>query len=216
MGTKGAYLLPLTLVSKGEKMSLTLAVKPTLVDRIVPNSLAADIALVVGGAGLTSALAQVSIPLAGNPVPLTLQTLGVLLVGTALGSVRGMLSMALYVVAGLFLPVYSGGAHGVAQLLGATGGYLFGFIVAGYVVGLLAEFKFSSHVAKMLVTSVVGTAVIYALGVTVLTIVAFKGDFGLGLKYGLVPFLVGDAIKAVIAAGLVPGAWALVKKVKGN
>jgi len=197
-------------------MSMTLTVKPTLVDRIVPNSFAADIALVIGGAALTAIAAQLSFKIGDNPVPFTLQTLAVLLVGASLGSVRGLLSMALYLVAGIFLPVYSNGAHGIAELVGATGGYLFGFAVAAYLVGLLAEVKFSSHVAKMLVTSLVGTAAIYVLGVSVLSFTVFKGDFGLGIKYGMLPFLAWDAVKALIAAGLVPGAWALVKKVKGE
>lgn len=197
-------------------MSMTLTVKPTLIDRVVPNSFAADIALVVGGAALTSVAAQISFKIGDNPVPFTLQTLSVLLVGAALGSVRGMLSMALYIVAGIALPVYSNGAHGIGELLGATGGYLFGFVVAAYLVGLLAEVKFSSHVVKMFVSSLVGTVAIYALGVSVLSLTVFKGDFALGIKYGLLPFLAWDAVKAVIAAGLVPAAWALVKKVKGE
>lgn len=197
-------------------MSMTLTVKPTLIDRVVPNSFAADIALVVGGAALTSVAAQISFKIGDNPVPFTLQTLSVLLVGAALGSVRGMLSMALYIVAGIALPVYSNGAHGIGELLGATGGYLFGFVVAAYLVGLLAEAKFSSHVVKMFVSSLVGTAAIYALGVSVLSLTVFKGDFALGIKYGLLPFLAWDAVKAAIAAGLVPAAWALVKKVKGE
>lgn len=197
-------------------MSMTLTVKPTLIDRVVPNSFAADIALVVGGAALTSVAAQISFKIGDNPVPFTLQTLSVLLVGAALGSVRGMLSMALYIVAGIALPVYSNGAHGIGELLGATGGYLFGFVVAAYLVGLLAEAKFSSHVVKMFVSSLVGTAAIYALGVSVLSLTVFKGDFALGIKYGLLPFLAWDAVKAAVAAGLVPAAWALVKKVKGE
>jgi len=197
-------------------MSMTLTVKPTLVDRVVPNSFAADIALVVGGAAFTALMAQVSITVPGQVVPFTGQTLAVLLTGAALGSVRGLLSMALYVLAGLVLPVYSGGAHGISQLLGATGGYLFGFIVASYLVGVLAERKFSSHVVKMLVTSLVGTAVIYALGVTVLSYSVFAGDFSQGIKYGMLPFLVWDGVKALLAAGLVPGAWALVNKIKGS
>ncbi|MEN9714715.1 MAG: hypothetical protein RJA35_182 [Actinomycetota bacterium] len=197
-------------------MSMTLAVKPTLVDRIVPNSLAADIVLVVAGAALTALAAQLQIQVPGMPVPFTFQTLAVLLTGAALGSVRGMLSMALYAVAGLFLPVFSGGAHGLNVLLGATGGYIFGFILAGFVVGKLAELNWSSNVLKMAASYVVGSAVVYAVGVPVLTITALGGNWALGLQYGLVPFLIWDAAKAVIAAGLVPGAWALVKKVKGN
>jgi len=197
-------------------MSMTLTVKPTLIDRVVPNSFAADIALVAGGALLTALAAQVQFTIGNNPVPFTLQTLSVLLVGSVLGSVRGLLSMALYVLAGIALPVYSQGAHGLNVLFGATGGYLFGFIVAGFLVGKLAELNWSSNVLKMAASYVLGSAVVYALGVTVLTFSVLKGNWALGLQYGLYPFLIWDAVKAVVAAGLVPGAWALVKKVKGN
>lgn len=197
-------------------MSMSLAVKPTLIDRLVPSSLVADIAVVAGGAVLTAIAAQIQFTIGNNPVPFTLQTLSVLLVGTVLGSVRGLLSMALYVVAGLVFPVYSGAAHGINVLLGATGGYLFGFIVAAFLVGKLAEHKWSSNVLKMAASYVLGMAVTYALGVTVLTFSVLKGDWAMGLQLGLYPFLAWDAVKAVVAAGLVPGAWALVKKVKGN
>lgn len=197
-------------------MSMTLTVKPTLVDRIVPNSFATDIALVVAGAALTAGAAQLQFSVPGNPVPFTFQTLAVLLTGAALGSVRGLLSMALYVVAGLALPVYSEGAQGLNVLLGATGGYLFGFIVAAAVVGRLAELNFSNHVVKMMITYVVGSALIYAVGVPVLAFTAAGGNFAQAAEWGLYPFLAWDAAKAVVAAALVPGAWALIKKVKGN
>jgi biotin transport system substrate-specific component len=195
-------------------VSLSLAIKPTLVDKVLPKSLTTDIVLVVAGAALTAVAAQAQIP--AQPVPFTFQTLAVLLTGAALGSTRGALSMALYALAGLALPVYSGAAHGSAVLFGATGGYIFGFIAAGFVVGFLAERKWSSNVLKMFVAYAVGSLVIYGFGVPVLAAVAFKGDMGLGIKYGLVPFLIWDAVKAAVAAGLLPSAWALVRKVKGN
>ena len=197
-------------------MSMTLTVKPTLIDRVVPNSFAADIAVVVGGAALTAVAAQIQFTIGNNPVPFTLQTLSVLLVGSVLGSVRGLLSMALYVLAGIVLPVYSQGAHGLNVLFGATGGYLLGFVVASFLVGKLAERNWSSNVLKMAASYIIGSAAVYALGVTVLTFSVLKGNWALGLQYGLYPFLIWDAVKAVVAAGLVPGAWALVKKIKGN
>lgn len=195
-------------------MSLTLALKPTLVDKVLPKSLTTDIALVVAGAALTAVAAQASIP--ASPVPFTFQTLAVLLTGAALGSTRGALSLALYALAGLVLPVYSGASQGAAVLFGATGGYIIGFIAAAFVVGFLAERKWSSNIAKMFVSYVAGSVVIYAFGVPVLAMVAFKGDLALGAQWGLYPFLIWDAVKAVIAAGLVPSAWAIVRKVKGN
>jgi len=197
-------------------MSMTLTVKPTLIDRVVPNSFAADIALVVGGAALTAIAAQIQFTIGNNPVPFTLQTLSVLLVASVLGSVRGSLSMLVYGLAGIIFPVYAQGAHGLNILFGATGGYLAGFIVAGFLVGKLAERNWSSNVLKMAASYIIGSAAVYALGVTVLTFSAFKGDWSLGLQYGLYPFLIWDAVKAIVAAGLVPGAWAVVKAFKGN
>ena len=199
-------------------MSLTLAVKPTLVDRVVRNSLASDIVLVIAGTALTSAAAQLSIP--ASPVPFTFQTLAVLLVGATLGSVRGALSMALYAFIGaLGLPVFSEASSGFKVLFGATGGYILGFILASALVGWFAEKQFASNVVKMAISYVAGTAVIYALGVTWLAYSVLGGQFfgeNGALALGLFPFLIWDAVKAVIAAGLVPGAWALVRKVKGE
>lgn len=200
-------------------MSLTLAAKPTLVDRFIKRSLAADIALVVAGAALTAVAAQISIP--AYPVPFTLQTLVVLLVGATLGSRRGVLSLALYALAGLAgIPVFApkaDGSHvvGVDAFVGPTAGFILGFVVASYLVGLLAERKWSSNVLKTFVAFVVGSAAIYAIGLPVLSSTVFKGDFNAAVTY-MVPFMVWDVVKAVIAAGLLPGAWLLAKKTKGE
>ncbi|MEY4499458.1 MAG: hypothetical protein RL319_446 [Actinomycetota bacterium] len=196
-------------------MSLTLVAKPTIVDRLIKRSLAADIALVVAGAALTAVAAQISIP--AYPVPFTLQTLVVLLVGASLGSRRGLLSLGLYALIGLAgVPVFApktDGSHvvGVAAFVGPTAGFIFGFIVAAFVVGLLAERKWSSNVLKTFVAFVAGSAVIYLIGVPVLASTAFAGDLSAAATY-MVPFMVWDVVKAVIAAGLLPGAWLLVKK----
>ncbi|MEY4618150.1 MAG: hypothetical protein RL101_336 [Actinomycetota bacterium] len=196
-------------------MSLTLVAKPTIVDRLIKRSLAADIALVVAGAALTAVAAQISIP--AYPVPFTLQTLVVLLVGASLGSRRGLLSLGLYALIGLAgVPVFApktDGSHvvGVAAFVGPTAGFIFGFIVAAFVVGLLAERKWSSNVLKTFVAFVAGSAVIYLIGVPVLASTAFAGDLSAATTY-MVPFMVWDVVKAVIAAGLLPGAWLLVKK----
>lgn len=196
-------------------MSLTLAIKPTIVDRFIKRSLAADIALVVIGVALTAVAAQISIP--AYPVPFTLQTLVVLLVGATLGSRRGLLSMALYALVGLAgVPVFApkaDGSHvvGVDAFVGPTAGFIIGFVVAAFLVGLLAELNWSSNVLKTFVAFVVGSGVIYLIGVPVLASAAFKGDLTAAINY-MVPFMVWDVVKAVIAAGLLPGAWLLVKK----
>ena len=199
-------------------MSVLTISRNTIVDRVVPRSRAADVALVAAGAALTAVAAQISIP--ASPVPFTFQTLVVLLVGASLGSVRGALSMALYAVLGVVgLPVFAplkDGSHavGMQAVLGATFGFVIGFIAAAYVVGKLAERNWSSHVVKMFVSYAVGSLVIYAFGVPVLAAVATGGNLAIAAGI-MTPFLVWDAVKAVAAAALLPLAWAGVKKIKG-
>lgn len=199
-------------------MSVLTITRSTIVDRVVPRSKAADVALVTAGAALTAVAAQISIP--ASPVPFTFQTLVVLLVGASLGSVRGALSMALYAVLGVVgLPVFAplkDGSHavGMQAVLGATFGFVIGFIAAAYVVGLLAERNWSSHVVKMFVTYAVGSLVIYAFGIPVLAAVATGGDVAIAAGI-MTPFLIWDAVKAIAAAALLPLAWAGVKKIKG-
>lgn len=199
-------------------MSVLTITRGTIVDRVVPRSLAADAALVAAGAALTAVAAQISIP--ASPVPFTFQTLAVLLIGASLGSVRGALSMVLYAVLGVVgLPVFaplSDGSHatGIQAVMGATFGFVIGFIAASFVVGLLAERNWSSHAVKMFVSYAVGSLVIYAFGIPVLAAVVAKGDLAVAAGI-MVPFLVWDAVKAVIAGALLPLAWTAVKKIKG-
>lgn len=198
-------------------MSITLAVRPTIIDRIVPKSLAADVALIASGAILTSVAAQLAIP--AYPVPFTFQTLAVLLVGVTIGSTRGALALALYALLGLIgLPVFApkaDGSHvvGIAAITGPTFGFLIGFIVAAAVIGFLAERKWSSNVFKMFAAYAISSLIIYAFGVPVLSAVAFAGNFGAAATY-MAPFLIWDAVKAVIAAGLLPLAWRGVNSIK--
>ena len=194
-------------------MSILLTNRATIVDRVIPRSLVADIALVVAGTALTAVAAQLAIPT--QPVPFTFQTLAVLLVGASLGTVRGALSMALYALVGaLGLPVFSGASHGVGVLFGATGGFIFGFIVAAALVGYLAEKSWSSNALKMFASYAIGSIVIYAVGIPVLAGAAFAGDLKAAAIF-MVPFMVWDVVKAVAAGALLPTAWKLVQQVKG-
>lgn len=170
----------------------------------------ADAAVVCAAAGVIAAAAQVSIPLPFTPVPLTGQTFAVLLVGAGLGSVRGLSSTLLYVLAGLAgAPVYAHGAHGIAELTGATGGYLVAFPIAAAVAGRLAEHgwdkRFSSSVGAMLT----GNVVVYLIALPWLA-----ASLGTGLaktlELGLYPFVPGDMLKVYLAAALLPAAWRLV------
>src|SRR6187402_2226451 len=117
------------------------APQPKVLADVLAHTRARDAALVLGAALLTAACAQISFPVPGSPVPVTGQTFAVLLTGAALGARRGALGQLLYVALGLALPFYSDGASGPDVLFGATGGYLFGFILAGYAVGRMAELR---------------------------------------------------------------------------
>lgn len=185
---------------------------PTLYTRTFPRTSAwlRDLSLVALGAALIALLAQVRIPLPFTPVPLTGQTFAVLLVAAALGSKRGAASMVLYIALGVFgLPVFAGGAAGLSYLTGATLGYLIGFVLAAYIVGWLAERGLERSVRTSLLPFLVGTLIIYVCGVTWLTVLL--GSLTKALAAGLVPFLLGDAIKLVAAALALPAAWKFVK-----
>ena len=169
-----------------------------------------DAILIVFGALLVAVLAQIEIPLPFTPVPITGQTFGVLLVGAALGSRRGAISLASYLAMGVIgLPFFAGGAHGSNIVIGATGGYLVGFVLAAYVVGLLAERGWERTVRTSLVPFFVGTVILYVCGLTWLSIVL--GSFSKAIVAGLIPFLIGDAVKLIAASLVLPGAWKLVK-----
>ena len=178
-----------------------------LAEKILPRrSVLADVSLIVLGSLFVAAMAQLSIPL--QPVPVTGQTLAVLLVGMVLGSRRGALTLAAYLGAGLAgLPVFAEAKLGLATVLGPTGGYLVGFIAAAWLVGLLAERGFDRSLGKTLIAMVAGNIVIYIFGLAWLST---QVGFDNSLAYGLYPFLVGDILKAALAALLLPSAWQLL------
>ena len=192
-------------------MSLSLAPsRPVLADRVLPRSLVTDAALVIGGAALTAVLAQVEIPL--WPVPITGQTLAVLLVGASLGSVRGVLSMVLYGLVGVLgAPVFSDLSSGPATLLGPTGGYIVGFVLAAGLTGWLAQRRWERGLLRGMLAFVAGSAVVFLVGLPWLK-VALDLSWAQTIQSGLVPFIVGGAVKAVVAALVLRGAWALVDR----
>ncbi len=169
-----------------------------------------DLLLILVGSLFVAALAQVSIPLPFTPVPITGQTFGVLLVGAALGSRRGTLSLALYLAEGLIgLPFFAGGASGLTYAFGATGGYLLGFVVAAFLTGLLSERGLDRRVQTAIPDFIIGNLIIYLFGVAWLAVVL--GSLQQAILAGMLPFLVGDAIKIVAAALALPAAWNLAK-----
>ena len=175
-----------------------------------------NIALVVVGALLIFASAKVSIPVPGSPVPITGQTFGVLLVSGSLGFRRGLASVGLYVLIGLIgLPFFAENKGGVAVILGATGGYIVGFLIAGSIVGRLAELGWDRRIVGALGAMAIGNVVIYVIGVPWLMAVA-KFDLPTGIAKGLTPFLLGDALKLILAAIAFPAAWWVVGRRAGE
>ena len=184
----------------------------TLADVLSPRqqrSWLLDVVLVVLFSAFVALTAQVEIPL--WPVPLTLQTLGVLFTGAVLGSRRGTLALLLYLTEGaLGLPVFAGGASGVGYMLGPTGGYLVGFVVAAGVVGWLAQRGWDRRLVWAAVAMVIGNVIIYVCGVAWLAV--FLGDLWGALVKGMLLFVVGDLIKIAVAALTLPGGWKLARR----
>jgi len=159
---------------------------------------------------LVALSAQIRIDLPFTPVPITGQTFGVLLVGAVLGTYRGVLSLALYLVEGAMgLPVFAGGAAGAHYLVGPTGGYLVGFVVAAGITGWLAEREWDRRVWMAALAMLVGNLVIYVFGLPWLA--RFVGPQAAVVK-GLLPFIPGDILKLLLAASALPSAWKLVEK----
>jgi biotin transport system substrate-specific component len=184
--------------------------QPTVLADLIPHVRLRDAALVVGGALLTAACAQISIPVPGDPVPITGQTFAVMLCGAGLGAVRGSAAMALYWLLGLIgLPFYADASGGVHAAFGATGGYLIGFMLAAFLVGRLAEARLDREPWKALPLFALGQLVIFGIGVPWL---AANQDLSLGdaIALGFTPFILGGIVKAAAAAALLSTAWRLV------
>ncbi len=182
---------------------------------VVPRTgLVTDAVLVAGGAGLVALAAQVSIHLGFTPVPITGQTFAVLLVGAALGSIRGAASLLLYLVVGIAgVPVYAEHKHGWEVFSGATGGYIVGFVVAAALVGALAEHGWDRRFSSSLSAMLIGNVVIYGFGLLWLYHYLHV-SWSTALEYGLYPFVLGDVIKLFLAGLALPSAWALVRRAK--
>ena len=168
-----------------------------------------DVFLIVGFSFLLGLSAQLALPLPFSPVPVTAQTLVVLLLGSLLGKFRGTLCVLLYLIEGsMGLPFFSGGRAGIAHLVGPTGGYLLGFVASAYVVGSLAQLGWDRKISFTLAAMLLGNLVIYIFGLPWLG--RFVG-YEKVLPLGLYPFIIGDVLKIAIAAILMPGGWKILK-----
>ena len=174
------------------------------------------LALIALGTLVIVACTRISIPLPFTPIPITGQTFGVLLVSGALGLRRGILSIGLYVLIGLIgLPVFSQGTSGLAVIASARGGYIVSFLVAGAIVGKLAELGWDRRIVGAVGAMAIGNVVIYLIGVPWLMVV-LNVDLPTGIAKGLTPFLLGDAVKLILAAAAFPAAWWVVGRRAGE
>lgn len=181
-----------------------------ITQRALPRTRVMSVTLVVAAAALTALAAQWRILLPFTPVPITGQTFAVLLTGAALGWQLGAAGQLLYLgIGALGLPVFAEGEAGFEVFSGATGGYLIGFVAAAALVGWMAEHRQDRTFATMFTAFIVGSAVIYVVGAIGLMI-ATGWSLEEAVAGGVVPFLLGDLIKATAAGVLLPGAWKLV------
>lgn len=198
-------------------MAIT-ATPRTLVET-VSLSWAKNLVIVLGGTTFIAAMAQVSIPLPFTPVPLTGQTLAVLLTISALGAYRSLAATSIYLVAAVIgLPVLApqtDGSHitGTAVFSMASFGYVAGFIAASFVLGKLAEREMTKTVLKTAVVMIGANVIIYTFGLLNLKSVT-GASWSEVISWGVTPFVIGDLIKILIAANLLPATWKLVAKLK--
>lgn len=167
-----------------------------------------DAALIIGGSLVIGLCAQLAIPIWFSPVPVTGQTFAVLMIGILFGARRGSLCVLAYIAEGAAgLPVFALGRSGFGVLLGPTGGYLVGFVAAAYITGLLAERGWDRRVGTTILAMVLGNVGIYACGLLWLAcLMGIKG----ALAAGLYPFIVGDFLKIMLAAIVLPSGWRLL------
>ena len=197
-------------------MSATSLTQPTMISILWPSSGAQpwlrNVILAIAGSLFVAASAQVQVPM--WPVPMTGQTFAVLVVGMAYGSRLGAATLALYMAEGAIgLPVFANLSGGYGVLIGTTGGYILGFVLAAGLVGFLAERGWDRSVWHTGLAMVAGNLVIYALGVLWLgSVVGWDKPV---LEWGLYPFLIGDLLKIALAAISLPLAWRLLSR-KGS
>ncbi len=218
--TIGDFLVPIVV---GERISTRARHLALVGVGAILIALAANVQVVLAGQSFVLP-GDVRITLPNSPVPITAQTFSVLLVGGALGLRRGVLAVGLYLALGLLLPIYAGGASGLDTfvsrdagqwVLGATGGYLLGFLVAGALVGRLAELGWDRHVGGAVAAMLVGNFAIYAIGIPWL-MAAASFDVGTAVSKGLAPFIFGDILKLALAGIVFPVAWWVVGRRTGE
>ena len=180
---------------------------------LIPRTTAlSNAVLVVSGVLGLAALAQIALPVPGSPVPVTGQTLGVLILGTTYGSTLGFTTFAVYMLAGIAgAPVFANGGQGLDRIIGATGGYLIGMLVATFVLGQFARFRLDQKFLTALPSMLIGTVITFSFGVVWLHQYTGK-SWSWTFSAGLTPFIVGEALKIAIAGTSLPAIWRVVNR----
>jgi biotin transport system substrate-specific component len=180
---------------------------------LIPRSTAlSNAVLVVSGVLGLAALAQIAIPVPGSPVPVTGQTLGVLILGTTYGSTLGVTTFAMYILAGIAgAPVFANSGHGLERIVGATGGYLIGMLVATFVLGQLARYRLDQKFVTALPSMLIGTVITFSFGLVWLH--QYTGQsWSWTVNAGLTPFILGEVLKIAIAGTSLPAIWRVVNR----
>ncbi len=190
-------------------ISSTVTLRGALVLR---STVATKIALVVGGVAFLALMAQIALPVPGSPVPVTGQTLGALLLGSAYGASLGFTTFATYLLVGfLGAPIFASGTHGLSRITGATGGYLVGMLLASLLTGYLAGRKWDQRIATVIPTMLLGDLVIFSAGLFWLHH-SLHTTWATTFKLGFTPFILGEVIKIAIASTTMPTLWRFVPK----
>ncbi len=190
-------------------ISSTATLRGALISR---STVSTQIALVVGGTAFLALMAQIAVPVPGSPVPVTGQTLGALLLGSAYGASLGFTTFATYLLVGFIgAPVFASGAHGLSRITGATGGYLVGMLLASLITGYLAGRKWDQKIFTVIPTMLIGDLVIFSAGLFWLHH-SLHATWATTFKFGFTPFIVGEVIKIAIASTAMPTLWRFVPK----
>jgi biotin transport system substrate-specific component len=186
---------------------------PTLRHALVTKStVATHLMLVTGGVAFLALLAQIALPIPGSPVPVTGQTLGVLLIGSSYGAALGSATFLSYLLIGIAgVPVFAHQGAGLARLTGATGGYLVGMLLATYLVGYLSGRKWDQRLQTSIFTMLAGSVVTFTFGLIWLHSFTDK-SWSWTFNAGLTPFILGEVIKIGIAGTSLPVIWRVVQK----
>lgn len=180
---------------------------------VFPRSSALTQALfIIGGVGFIAALAQISIPIPGSPVPVTGQTLAALLIGTTYGARLGFITFSTYLLAGIAgAPIFAGSTHGIERVTGATGGYLVGMLLASFVLGYLADRKADQSFKTSFPALILGDLIIFTFGLLWLR-ASLDLSWSATIAAGLTPFILGELLKIAITATSLPLIWRSISR----